>query len=112
MDRIAKFQEVLVSVLRDYQPRFVNDTGTEVQVVADTTSNYYQLFRHGWTHDDQFLHYAIFSLRIRDGKIWLLDNRSDVDITEDLMAKGVRREEIVLGFIPEGERVATGFGVG
>lgn len=48
---------------------------------------------------------------IKNGKIWLLENRTDTDIVEKLMARGVDRMGIVLGFIPESERQYTDFAV-
>lgn len=111
MERVETNQKILIEVLKDFKPRFQYDDATVTEVVIDPNPHHYQLLRYGWAEAHKFVHYAIFSLIIKNGKIWLLENRTDTDIVEELMARGVDRMDIVLGFIPENERPYTDFAV-
>ncbi len=46
---------------------------------------------------------------IKEEKVWIQCNWTELDVAEELMAKGVERNDIVLGFIPENERKYTGY---
>ncbi len=44
---------------------------------------------------------------IKDGKIWLQQNATDLNTAEDLIEMGVTREDIVLGLQPPFKRPFT-----
>jgi hypothetical protein len=50
-------------------------------------------------------------LDIRDGKIWVQQNTTERQVAHDLMAMGVPKEDIVLGFQAPNMRAYTGFRV-
>jgi hypothetical protein len=50
-------------------------------------------------------------LDIKDGKIWIQRNMTEMDIAAELVEKGVAREDIVLGLHPPYKRPYTGYGV-
>ncbi|MEM6396811.1 MAG: element excision factor XisI family protein [Bacteroidota bacterium] len=111
MERVIQNKKILEAILKEYQPRFQYDDDTVTSLVIDPETQHYQLLRYGWATEHKFIHYAIFSLFIKNGKIWLLENRTDTDIVEELMRRGVDKMDIVLGFIPEDERQYTEFAV-
>jgi hypothetical protein len=45
------------------------------------------------------------------GKIWIQCNNTEREIVDELMEKGVERQDIVLGFIPPYARIHSGFAV-
>jgi hypothetical protein len=49
---------------------------------------------------------------IKDDKIWIQCNFTDVDIAQELMELGIPREDIVLGFHPAYLRPYTDYAVG
>jgi len=51
-------------------------------------------------------------LEIREGKIWIQRNQTDRSLTEDLLTRGVVKEDIVLGLQPPEVRQYTGLGIG
>ena len=61
---------------------------------------------------DRRVHGSIIPIDIRDGKVRLEYNGTDARIGEELVAAGIPRNDIVLGFQPEELRALTGFGVG
>lgn len=111
MDKITSYQEIISDILKRYgaiKKTLMPDV--KAQVIIDKENNHYQLLSVGW-HRNRFVHSTAFHFDIVNGKIWLQQNNTDVDITEELMERGVPREDIVLGFIPENVRAYTNFAV-
>jgi len=50
-------------------------------------------------------------LDIKDGKIWIQRNLTEVDLALQLLEMGVSKEDIVLGLHPTYKRPYTGYGV-
>jgi len=65
----------------------------------------------GW-NGDRRVHGSIIHIDIRDGKVWIEHNGTDARLGEELVAAGIPRNDIVLGFQPEELRSLTCFGVG
>jgi len=76
---------------------------TEVIAVCDDVSGNYLALVVGWSgsyrHDHAFIH-----LRLKDGKVWIEHNGTEEDLVGQLVAAGIHREDIVLGFISPDER--------
>lgn len=53
----------------------------------------------------------LLHLEIREGKIWIQENNTDILVAEILLEKGVKRDDIILGLKPYFVREYTGFGV-
>ncbi|OAD20148.1 FdxN element excision controlling factor protein [Candidatus Thiomargarita nelsonii] len=51
----------------------------------------------GWD-DDERIHSCSLHIDIKNGKIWIQHNGTEDHIAYDLVAKGVPKEDIVLGF--------------
>ena len=49
---------------------------------------------------------------IRNNKIWLLANSTEHDLAQELVDKGVPKEDIVLGFHPSYMRELSDYAVG
>jgi hypothetical protein len=50
-------------------------------------------------------------LDIKDGKIWIQRNTTELDIAQALVEIGVSKEDIILGLHPPYKRPYTGYGV-
>ena len=55
---------------------------------------------------------AFLHLDIIDGKVWIEHNGTEVPIGEELVAAGVPKSDIVLGYKPPDIRPHTGYAVG
>ena len=51
-------------------------------------------------------------IAIRDGLVWLEEDRTDAEIAEQLIEQGIARERIVLGFQAPYKRGLHGFATG
>ncbi|MDX2282262.1 MAG: element excision factor XisI family protein [Saprospiraceae bacterium] len=60
---------------------------------------------------DEYQFYVIFHFDIKDGKVWLQENRTDVLIAQELSDKGIPKKDIVLGLQYPELRADTGYAV-
>lgn len=50
-------------------------------------------------------------MSLRDGKVWIYEHNTEEGIPDELLAKGLRADEIVIAWQPEYKRELTGFAV-
>ena len=97
MDRLKYYRSCLRSFLTDYAKYGGERSGLDTQVILDTTNDHYLLFRTGWDHNRR-IHACIFHFDIKDSKIWIQENNTDLEIDRDFEAMGISKKELVIGF--------------
>lgn len=50
-------------------------------------------------------------LRIKNDKIWVEEDITDLCVVDDLLSVGIPKSDIVLGFHPPAKRVLTDFAI-
>jgi XisI protein len=112
MDNHLKYQNAIVELLNEYQSYLSNATLQEkddrFKVLTDEQHHHYQLLVSGWKAD-KYRFKVLFHLDIINNKVWLQQNDTEFFIADELMEKGVAREDIVLGFLPVRDRAYSGF---
>jgi XisI protein len=83
----------------------------EVQTVFDNEQDHYQLLYVGWRGNKRTFG-CILHLDIKDGKIWIQHDGTEVGIANQLVELGVPKEDIVLAFHEPYVRQFTDFGTG
>lgn len=109
MDRLALYRQYVQKLILDYALPRPAYGDIEVQTIFDTARDHYQLVNLGWDAH-QRIYNCVMHLDIKDGKIWIQRNQTDHPITQDLLAMGVTKEDIVLGLQPPYLREYTGLG--
>ena len=105
--KITRYQDILKQLLSEYAERFNQGTkGVSAQVIIDTERNHYQLLRLGWDNS-RYTFSVVFHFDIKDGKIWLQENRTDILIAKELVNLGVPSNDIVLGLQAPEDRMYT-----
>ena len=111
MDKVKKYEEIIVSLLSDYAGiRKSLTPDVKAHRIIDKDNHHYQLLSIGW-HNGKFIYTIAFHFSIIGDKIWIQQNNTDSMIADELMEKGVQKSDIVLGFVPEKARSYSGFGV-
>ncbi|MBV8887231.1 MAG: XisI protein [Chroococcidiopsidaceae cyanobacterium CP_BM_RX_35] len=82
----------------------------ECQLIFDAEHDHYQLMDVGWQGLKR-VYNCFIHLDIKDGKIWIQRNMTEVDVARELVEMGVPKEDIVLGLHPPYKRPYTGYGV-
>jgi hypothetical protein len=110
MDTINRYRQVIQTLLTDYVKVPISNGEIESQAVFDPQRDHYQVMNVGWDGHRR-VHGCVLHLDIKDGKVWVQHNMTEMPIAQELMALGVAREDIVLGFQAGYMREYTGFGI-
>lgn len=75
-----------------------------------TINHHYQLAVHGFQKNPAKHIFGVqFHFDIIDEKVWIQCNRTDWDFGDDLIERGISKEDIVPSFLPEYARLHSGF---
>lgn len=78
--------------------------------ILDTERNHYQWMNVGWEELNR-IYRCVMHFDIKDGKIWLQQNLTDLNPAEELVEMRIPREDIVLGLQAPYKRQYTDYGV-
>ncbi len=108
MEKITAYKKYIMNLLQDIGSDIPSSEDIETQYIFDTERDHYQLFQVGW-EDYDWIHGCILHLDIRNNKIWIQHNGTELGIADELVELGVPKEDIVLGFHAPYKRKYTGF---
>jgi XisI protein len=110
MDRVNEYRSIIKQVLDDYYRLYTGSENPnfETFLLCDESQAQYLLMRLGWDGDRR-VNRNVIHLRLRDGRIWVEEDWTEQGVATDLLAAGVEREAIVLGFQPPHLREYTEF---
>ncbi|KJH71530.1 XisI protein [Aliterella atlantica] len=111
MDTQLKYRDIIKSVLQQHANHRANLTdGYDSRVLFDDERGHYIVLDIGW-NGDRYLHTTPLHLDLVGDKIWIQYDDTEEGIATDLIAAGVPKENIVLGFRHPRIRQHTGFAV-
>jgi serine/threonine protein kinase len=110
MARLENYRQVVRQLLTAQADSDQNLKAVECQLIFDTEHDHYQLLDVGWDGLKRVYHCYIH-LDIKDDKIWIQRNMTEMDIAAELVALGVAKADIVLGLHPPYKRPYTDYGV-
>jgi len=110
MDKLNRYREIIKKELSEFQYSH-GKSDVETQLLFDADHDHYQVSTVGWDKNKR-IHGIVLHLDIRNGKIWIQYNGTEVDIAQVLVDKGVPKSDIVLGFHSPFKRQFTEFAVG
>ena len=99
MDKLDHYRHCIKSLLEQYSQTSSQDSEIETELLIDTVRDHYQLMRIGW-QDLKRIYYIILHFDVKDQKIWIQQNTTDIDIGQELLSMGVPKEDIILGLHP------------
>jgi hypothetical protein len=111
MDRLTEYRRYIRTILNEYAQYRPSYGEVEIEQIIDTEGDHYQLMSVGW-QNRQRVHGSIVHVDIRDGKIWIQHDGTEEGIANRLVAYGVPKSDIVLGFHSPYKRQFTEFAVG
>jgi len=80
------------------------------QILIDTEHDHYQITQVGWKNNRR-VQGCVLHLDIKNDKIWIQHNGTELDIAQELVNMGIPKERIVLGFQSAYKRQFTEFAV-
>jgi XisI protein len=111
MDTQLKYQSIVKQVLQNHADyRAALPDGYTSEPIFDDERGQYLVLDMGW-HGDKYLHATPIHISLIDDKVWVQYDDTEEGVATDLMAAGVSKEDIVLGFRHPKIRQHTGFAV-
>ncbi|MBD2612837.1 MAG: XisI protein [Nostoc sp. GBBB01] len=104
------YRELVQTILKGHSIHHSNDN-TEVQLIFDTQRDHYQVIHLGW-EELRRVYGCIIHVDIKDGKIWIQRDGTEMGIANELVTAGVPKQDIVLGFHAPYKRKFTEFAAG
>ncbi|MEC4893798.1 MAG: XisI protein [Oscillatoria sp. PMC 1051.18] len=109
MDKL-NYSELVQKIIVNHVGNSLN-TNTEVQLIFDTERDRYQLLHIGW-QDLHRVFGCIIYIEIKNNKIWIERDGTEIGVANELVEAGVPKEDIVLAFHAPYKRKYTKFAVG
>ena len=109
MERI-NYSQIIQDILSNHSRNYTAN-GTEIQLLFDTQRHHCQVLNIGWKQQIR-TYGVIIHVDIKDDKIWIQRDGTEIGVANELIAAGVPKEDIVLGFHAPYKRQFTGFAVG
>jgi hypothetical protein len=106
MEKVNRYRRIVLDLIdkyTDYHPDHI-----DVFKVIDPERDHYLLmhdgFWNGWRYYGCLLH-----LDLQDGKVWIRHDGVEGGVAEELVERGVAREDVVLAFHPPHLRYRSDF---
>lgn len=110
MAKVEQYRVYVKDVLKQYGSHKLAYGDVETQIIVDAEHDHYQLVRAGW-HNNRRQYGCIIHMDIKNDKIWIQYDGTEVGMANELVALGVPKEDIVLAFHAPSKRPYTGFAV-
>ena len=111
MDKLEHYRQIIKQILDKYVNIVpVNLPDVENELICDEKHDRYQLMRIGFENNKQ-VHYCVFHFDIKNGKIWIQQDATDIPVAQLLLDADVPKEDIVLAFHAPYRRELSGYAV-
>ncbi len=111
MDKLDKYRENIQRVLAKYAQYRPSYGEIEVEKIFDGERDRYQIISIG-SNQEKRIYHPMMHLDIKNEKIWIQENTTEVDIARELIEMGVPKQDIVIGFHTPKMHQLTDFAVG
>jgi len=110
MDTLDNYRRITKGILLSYTQIPYSHAAIECKAVFDNENDSYLLITLGWDGVKR-IHGCLVHIDIIDGKIWVQRDDTEDGVTYELVAAGIPKEKIVLGFHPPNVRQHTGYAI-
>src|SRR5580698_10586432 len=108
MDPLDPWRDAVERILTTHASEPYAHGDIRSKVVFDRAHDSYLVMDVGWNGYDR-IHDALIHVEVLDGKLWIQFDGTEDGIAGELVAAGVPRDHIVLGFKPPDVRPYTDF---
>ncbi|MBD2663346.1 fdxN element excision controlling factor protein [Richelia sinica FACHB-800] len=111
MDSLTiQYRQIIKNVLVEYADFFGNDAQVKLEVVLDEKNDHYLLVETGWENGYR-IYGCLLHFDLIDGKVWIQHDGTEEGVANDLVAAGISKSHIILGFKAPEVRKYTEFAV-
>lgn len=105
MDTLAKYRDIVKQVIEQYAKLRPSHGDIRLDVVFDEARNRYALMQVGWDRGRRVRGNLIY-ITLQNEKVYLEYDGIGHGIVDDLIARGVPEDKIVLAYLPEADGLA------
>ena len=110
MDKLASYRQIIRTVLLPYTKITYANVPVRNIAVFDDEHGQYLIMSDGWD-GVRHLHGCLIHIEIIGNRLWVQRDGTEDGITDELVAAGIPKQDIVLGFQEPAVRKYTGYGV-
>jgi hypothetical protein len=106
--KLKKYEKAIATWLKSYADEH---TGSDLTYtfISDTNNHHYQVVKTGW-FDDTYIYIVLLHFQLKpNGKIWLLVNKTDIDLDSELQNLNIASSDVVPAFQPPYVRALAGY---
>jgi XisI protein len=110
MDKVSSYRQIIQDILTAHgqiQPAYGD---IEMQVLFDTLRDRYQVLRAGWLQKKR-VYGVLIQIDLKGETIWIQYDGTEVGVANELVERGVPKENIVLAYHSPFLRQYDGFAV-
>jgi hypothetical protein len=110
MDKVSSYRQIIQDILTAHgqiQPAYGE---IEMQILFDTLRDRYQVLRAGWLQKKR-VYGVLIQIDLKGETIWIQYDGTEVGVANELIARGVPKENIVLAYHSPFLRQYDGFAV-
>ena len=94
---VNKSGEIIQKIIQEYAGDRYIRKDVDRELIFDTKNHHYQIVNVDWEREYS-IYGCVINFDIKEGKIWLQYNGTEVDFGEELVKAGVFHQDIVIGF--------------
>ncbi|NEP50304.1 MAG: XisI protein [Moorea sp. SIO3C2] len=111
MAKLEQYRQFVKEILTEYSSHKPAYGEVEVELIFDTERDRYQLVHTGWSNRRR-IYGSTIHIDLKDNKIWIQNDGTEVGIANVLVERGVPHQDIVLAYHAPYLRKFTDFAVG
>ncbi len=108
---IEKYRKIIKSIVEKNSDCNADDREVETQIAFDLERDRYLMFHVGWRGERRVFG-CVIHIEIKEEKIWIQRDGTEVGIANELIEAGVPKSDIVLGYRSPYMRKFTELAVG
>ncbi len=112
MDKLNLYRQLIRELLLERSKLRSPHDPIQSQTIFDTEGDHYQLVNVGWKDNNTRIYGCILHVDITGDKIWVQYDGTEEAIANQLVARGVPKQDIVLAYHAPHVRQYTEFAVG
>lgn len=110
MDTLTRYRDIVRNLIHEYARYKPSHGHIETEAIVDREKDHYEVIHVGWDGMRR-VHGTVIHIDIIGDKIWIQYDGTSRPVAEAMVAAGIPREAIVLGFHPADVRQYTEFAV-
>jgi hypothetical protein len=104
------YKSIIQKIFNSYIEFLGTSDDVQLEAIIDTQNHHYLLVEVGW-HNGRRIYGTLLHIDIIDQKLWIQQDGTEEGIADELVALGIPKHHIVLGFKPSDRRQLTEFSV-